>query len=104
MLGAAGAVGGGVWRRLPDSSFITAAGSGRGGKARLDFKLENKPGLLRAPTPALPLRQGPGCPHPLPAQAASPLLQMGKLRHGAPPCHGAAMLLGQLRALHCPLR
>ena len=94
---------GGAWRRLPDSSFITTAGPGRRGKARLDFKLENKPGLLRVPTPALPLCQGPGCPHPLPAQAASPLPQMGKLRHRAPLCHGAVMLVGRPRALPCPL-
>lgn len=43
-----GAMAGGARRRLPDSSFITAAGPSRGGKARLDFKLENKPGALRA--------------------------------------------------------
>lgn len=40
------AAAGGAWRRLPDSSFITAAGPGHGGKARLDFKLENKPRIL----------------------------------------------------------
>lgn len=100
---AVGAVGGGAWRRLPDSSFIMAASPGHGGKARLDFKLENKPGLLRAPTPALLLCQGPGCPHLLPAHAASPLLQMGKLRHRAPPCPGAVTPLGQPRALPCPV-
>lgn len=44
--GGVGAMEGGAWHRLPDSSFITAASPGRGGKARLDFKLENKPGLL----------------------------------------------------------
>lgn len=51
-----------------------------------------------------PLRQGPSCPYLPPAPAASPLLQMGKLRHSAPPCYGAVMLLGQPRALPCPLR
>lgn len=57
------AVGGGPWRRLPDSSFITAAGPGHGGKARLDFKLENKPRILRGPAPALTLGRAPVCLH-----------------------------------------
>lgn len=74
------AVGGGPWRRLPDSSFITAAGPGHEGKARLDFKLENKPRILQSPASALTLGQAPACLH----VPACPLLQMMKLRHRTP--------------------
>lgn len=86
-------------RRLPDSSFITAAGPGHGGKARLDFKLENKPRILPSPAPALTVGQAPRLPPP----PACPLRQMRKLRHGTPLCHGAVMLLRPRRTLPCPL-
>lgn len=102
---------GGIWHRAGTSPLLCPSGWGVGGAggpglgvhgtscltahssqlpapaagAKPDWILNWKinPESCEPQPSALLLRQRPGCPHRLPAQAASPLLQMGKLRHKA---------------------
>lgn len=61
--GCLGTAGCRAWRRLPDSSFITAASPGHGGKARLVLNWKINLGSYTSTAPALAPGGEPGSPH-----------------------------------------